>query len=96
MRPYRTRKKNWGIDKFEIFAYDILYIGKTLSERVAGRATIREGLSPAESSFWGNGCEVHSGVDPAKEHGDISFGILSSWVRVRARYARRKRRRYPL
>ncbi len=28
---------------------------------------VREKLSSAESSFEGNICEVHSGVDPAKE-----------------------------
>lgn len=46
---------------------------KALNEESSLFGTVREKLSPAESSFQGRICEVHSGADSVK-------GIIAGFV----------------
>ena len=51
-------------------------MNKGISLRAYLYGTVREKLSPAESSFEGNHCEVHPGVDLA------NVNQIISWVRI--------------
>ena len=46
---------------------------KAMNEKSSLFGTVREKLSPAESSFQGRICEVHSGADSVK-------GIIAGFV----------------